>query len=223
MNPLDIGVIAVILLSAIFAYARGFVREFLSVVSWIGAAAITIYGFNWAYNLIDAHAHNPLLSQVAAGGSLFIVSLIVLTILTGLAARLVHAVGLSPIDRTLGLIFGLARGVLLVCLAYLLLDIYGPPAKDQPEWIRDAKSKPMLHQGADLLQSFLPESLKNKTIGSAADLLGNTDAEAAAELTRQASSALAKPTPAATQPAQGGSVPSYPSKDLDRLIQENTK
>jgi membrane protein required for colicin V production len=222
MNPLDIGVIAVVLLSAIFAFARGLVREALSIVAWVGAAAIAIYGFTWAYNLIDAHAHNPLLSQIAAGAGLFIGSLVVLTILTGFAARMVHAVGLTPIDRTLGLVFGLARGVFFVCFAYLLLDLYGPQAKDQPEWIRDAKSKPYLHQGADFLQSFLPESLKVKTIGTAADLLGNTDPESTADLAKRASSALSKPTPLPAQPAPN-EAPAYGTKDLNRLIQDNTR
>jgi membrane protein required for colicin V production len=222
MNPLDLGVIGVVLLSAIFAFARGFVRETLSIVAWIGAAAIAFYGFDWAEALIDAHAHNPLLSQIAAAGGLFVISLIVLTILTGFVARLVHAVGLTPIDRTLGLIFGLARGAFFVCLAYLLLDVYGPQAKDQPDWIRDAKSKPFLHQGAELLQSYLPESLKSKAFGAAGDLLGNVDAEAPAELAKRASSALVKPTPPAAKPGQNA-TPAYGTKDLNRLIQDNTR
>ena len=67
--------------------------------------------------------HNPLLSQLIAGFGLFVASLIGLTILTGLVGRSVRAAGLSPIDRTLGFIFGVARGAFLVCLAYLLLDV----------------------------------------------------------------------------------------------------
>ncbi|TMK28624.1 MAG: CvpA family protein, partial [Alphaproteobacteria bacterium] len=46
MNPLDLGVIAIIVLSAIFAFARGFVREALSIIAWVGAAAITVFGFS---------------------------------------------------------------------------------------------------------------------------------------------------------------------------------
>src|SRR5712692_1977550 len=135
MNPLDLGVIAVVVLSAIFAFARGFVREALSIVAWVGAAAITLYGFNWVYAQIDPHVHNPLLSQVIAGFGLFVGSLVILTILTGIVARMVHASGLTPIDRTLGFIFGLARGAFLVCLAYLLLDMSVPLANDRPEWL----------------------------------------------------------------------------------------
>ena len=142
MNPLDIGVIAVVVLSAVFAFARGFVREALSIVAWIGAAVITRYGFDAVYALVNPQVHNTLLSQLIAGFGLFVASLIGLTILTGIVARMVRAAGLGPIDRTMGFIFGLARGAVLVCLAYLLLDMSVQP-KDRPLWIRDAKSGPI--------------------------------------------------------------------------------
>src|SRR5205823_5272432 len=146
MNPLDIGVIAIIVLSAIFAFARGFVREALSIVAWVGAAAIAFYGFDRVDAMIDARVHTPLLSHVIALVGLFVIGLIVLTIVTGYIARLVRFSALSPVDRTLGFIFGLARGAFIVCLAYLLLDFI--PAGDRPLWIKDAKSAQFLQQGA---------------------------------------------------------------------------
>src|SRR5947209_8377561 len=161
MNPLDLGVIAIIVLSAIFAFARGFVREALSIIAWVGAAAITVFGFSTVLIAVSPIVNNALLAQLIAGFGLFVVSLIVLTIVTGLLARMVRSSALSPIVRTLGFIFGLARGAFLVCLAYLLLDITVQPG-ERPAWIREAKSAPYLHQGADVLRQFLPESLKIK-------------------------------------------------------------
>src|SRR6266851_1241529 len=181
MNPLDLGVVAVVVLSAIFAFARGFVREALSIVAWVGAAAITLYGFNWVYAQVDPRVHNPLLSQLITGFGLFFASLIVLTILTGFVARMVRASGLSPIDRTLGFIFGLVRGAFLVCLAYLLLDFTGVQPNDRPGWIREAKSGLYLHEGADVLKGFLPESLKAKGTEAAGELLRTVDPKAAAK------------------------------------------
>jgi len=108
MNPLDLAVIGIVALSAVFAFARGFVREALSIIAWVGAGAITLYGFNWVYGQIEPRVHDRLLSQLAAGFGLFVISLVVLTILTGMVLRTVRASGLSPIDRTLGFIFGLA-------------------------------------------------------------------------------------------------------------------
>ena len=213
MNWLDLAVIGIIVLSAIFAFARGFIREALSIVAWVGAAFITFKGFDWAYAHVEPHVHNALLSQVIAGFGLFVVSLVVLTMLTGTAARLVHATGLSPIDRTLGFIFGLARGAFLVCLAYLLLDMSIQP-NDRPVWIRDAKSAPYLHEGADVLKGFLPESLKIKT---AEDAIKALSPDMQAEQAKRAPE-----TPAAAPKAEAPAPPSYPQRgrqQLDRVIQ----
>jgi membrane protein required for colicin V production len=221
MNPLDLAVVAIILLSAIFAFARGFVREALSIIAWVGAAVITLYAFNWVYAVVDQRIHNALLSQVISGFGLFLSSLVVLTILTGFLARLVHASGLTPIDRTLGFIFGLARGVLLVCLAYLLLDLVLPQANDRPGWIREARSGPYLHEGASALKGFLPESLKAKGTEAAGELMRTIDPRAAPKTeAEKAMRALETPTPAAPK-QEAAPAPSYPPGDrrqLDRVI-----
>jgi len=221
MNPLDLGVIGLVLLSAIFAFARGFVREALSIVAWTGAAYITFKGFDWVYAQVEPRIHDRLLSQLATGFGLFVISLIVLTILTGIAARSVRAIGLSPIDRTLGFIFGLARGAFLVCLAYLLLAVSVQP-NDWPVWIRDAKSEPYLHQGSDVLRGFLPESLKAKSATAAEELIRAIDPKAAAAAEAQrAMRALATPGPAAAPTPDSGSAPSYrpgDKRELDRLM-----
>src|SRR5579864_2891485 len=217
MNPLDLGVIAVIVLSAIFAFARGFVREALSIVAWVAAAAITLYGFNAAFALIEPHVQNALLSQVIAGCGLFIVSLILLTIVTGILARMVHATGLTPIDRTLGFIFGLARGAFLVCLAYLLLAVSLQPS-DWAGWIRDAKSEPYLHEGADMLKGFLPESLKTKSAAAVDETVKALSPAAEAD---RAMRALTNPAPASAGKPESAPPPGYrhgDQRDLDRLI-----
>jgi membrane protein required for colicin V production len=244
MNWLDLAVLAIILLSAIFAFARGFVREALSIVAWVGAAFVTFKGFDWVYAQVEPLVHNTLLSQLIAGLGLFFGSLIVLTIMSGIVARMVRATGLSPVDRTLGFIFGLARGAVLVCLAYLLLDI-AVPKDDRPSWIREAKVEPYIHEGADVMRGFLPESLKSKSAAAAEELIRKIDpkgaAAAAEELAKKASGALSNPTATPGPPPAAGAAPnpesapgtatvpkpdsapgrSYPPRDqrqLDRLI-----
>jgi membrane protein required for colicin V production len=218
MNPVDIGVIAVIGLSAVFAFARGFVREALSIVAWVGAGFATLYGFNAVYAIVDPMVHNPLLSQLIAGFGLFVVALIVLTIVTGIAARAVRSTGLSPIDRTLGFVFGLARGAFIVCLAYLLLDV-SVQKNDRPVWLRDAKSEPYLQQGADMLRNFLPESLRMKSASTADEVIKTVTPAMEAE---KAMRALTNPTaPPATAQDQPSTAPTYKPSDqreLDRLI-----
>jgi membrane protein required for colicin V production len=222
MNPLDLAVIGILALSAIFAFARGFVREALSIIAWVGAAAITLYGFNWVYAQVEPRMHDRLLSQLVTGFGLFVISLILLTILTGIVARAVRGSGLSPIDRTLGFIFGLARGAFLVCFAYLLLDFSGVQPNDRPEWIKEAKSEPSLHKGADALKGFLPEWLKAKSATAAEELIRNIDPKAAAAAeAEKAMRALATPGPAAAPKPDSAPAPSYRPGDqraLDRVI-----
>jgi len=217
MNPLDIGVIGVIGLSAVFAFARGFVREALSIVAWIGAGFITLYGFNIVFAMVDPMVHNPLLSQLIAGFGLFIASLIVLTILTGIVARTVRSSGLSPIDRTLGFVFGLLRGAFILSLAYLLLETVQP--SDRPPWLREAKSVPYLQQGADMIRNFLPEGWRMKGAAAADDVIKTVTPAVQAE---RAMRALTNPTaPPAARPDQPAPAPTYKPSDrreLDRLI-----
>ncbi|HEX3881812.1 MAG TPA: CvpA family protein [Stellaceae bacterium] len=218
MNPLDIGVIAVIALSAVFAFARGFVREALSIVAWVTAGFVTLYGFKAVYALIDPMVHNPLLSQLIAGFGLFIGTLIVMTILTGIVARSVRSSALSPIDRTLGFIFGLLRGAFVVSLAYLLLDVSLTPS-DRPGWVREAKSTPYLQQGADMLRAILPESLKSKSAAAADEAIRTVTPAVDAD---RALRALTKPTaPAAPPQPADPTAPAYnpgERRELDRLI-----
>jgi membrane protein required for colicin V production len=212
MNALDLAIIAVIALSAIFAFARGFVREALSIVAWVGAAAITLYCFNNVYGMIIRFVSTPLLADLVAGAGLFVISLIVLTILTGYLARFVQSSALSPIDRTLGLVFGLARGVVLVSLAYLVVDI-SLPQNDRPPWIKEAKSERFLVKGADVLREALPESLQVRSTAAV------DEAHRAVERAQDAQRAM-RLAPSPARPAQP--APVYKSgerRDMDRLIE----
>lgn len=166
MNGLDLAVLAVIALSAAFAFARGFVREVLSIIAWGGAIAITVYGFHAALALAEAYIRTKLLAQFVASATLFLASLVILTIITGLIAHQIRMTTLSPIDRTLGLLFGLLRGAAIVSICYLALDISLPPS-EWPNWIKDAKSRPFLSEGAEVLRDLLPPSMRfNSAVAS---------------------------------------------------------
>ncbi|HXC90384.1 MAG TPA: CvpA family protein [Stellaceae bacterium] len=217
MNLVDLAVLAVIALSAIFAFARGFVREALSIAAWGGAALITLYGFDYVYGITTRFVTTPLLADLIAGAGLFLVALIGLTIVTGYVARLAQWSALSPIDRTLGLIFGVARGVVLVSVAYFLVDITLPP-NDRPAWLRDARSQPLLAQGADALRGILPESLQLRSASMADDA---QRALGQAKSARDAMGALSSPVVPIPPKSQDAPAPNYKPADqreLNRLI-----
>ena len=217
MNPVDLTVLVVIAVSAVFAFARGFVREALSIVAWAGAGLITLYGFSYVFGITKRFVTTPLLADIVAGAGLFLSSLIVLTILTSSIARFVQWNALSPIDRTLGLIFGVARGAILASIAYLVIDV-ALPANDRPSWLQAARSQPLLAQGADMLRGMLPESLQLK---SALAIDDTQRALGQAKAARDAMGALSNPsatTPSKTQAAQSPSYKPVDQRELNRLI-----
>jgi len=217
VNLVDLAVLAVIALSAIFAFARGFVREALSIIAWIGAALITLYGFDAVYRFTTRFVTTPLLADLIAGAGLFLVSLILLTIVTGYLSGLMQWSALTPVDRTLGLVFGVARGLVLVSAAYLLVDITLPP-NDWPSLLRDAKSQPMLAQGADIMRGILPASLQLK---SAAAMDDTERAIGQSKTARAAIGALSSPAIPIPPKPQDAPAPSYKPTDqreLNRLI-----
>jgi len=122
-------VLAVIVLSAILAYARGLVRELLSITGWVVAA---IAAFVFAPAVEPLVRELPLLREVigdscqlgvlAGFAAVFAVALIVTSLFTPLLSGFVQNSTLGPIDQGLGLLFGVARGVLLVVIALIVYD-----------------------------------------------------------------------------------------------------
>ncbi len=144
---LDIAVLATVLISAVFAFGRGFVHETLSIAGWVGAALAVIFGLPLVRPYARDFIQPPLLADVAAGVAIFILAMIVLSIITRALASRVHGSSLNAVDRSLGFVFGLARGAALVCLAYIPVQWLITP-QDQPTWLRDARLLPLIEKGS---------------------------------------------------------------------------
>jgi membrane protein required for colicin V production len=219
MNVLDIIVIAVVLLSGLFAFARGFVKEALSVAAWVGAAFAALYGLPYAAPLAERFLPKGPVVDAAAGFAVFVIALVVLSFITSAVASRVKKSALSAVDRTLGLIFGLVRGVVLVCLAYIALS-WALPAGGQPQptWIAQARTLPLLANGAERLRQLVPASYLER-----AGVKVN-EARRAAEQVNEATGAMgALSTPRQSAPPSRDHGPGYTPDarhDLDRLIQQ---
>ena len=217
MNLVDLAVLVIVVLSAIFAVARGFVREVLALVAWAGAALITAYGFGAATGFAARFVTTPLLAELLAGAALFLGSLIILTLLTGYAARLAEGSVLTPLDRSLGLAFGVARGLLLVSIAYFVIDITLPP-NDRPRWLSNAKSEPLLAQGAAIIRGMLPASLQLKRAAAADEADRALGQAKAAQDAMGALATPAVPIPPKTQEPPAPSYKPADQRELNRLI-----
>jgi membrane protein required for colicin V production len=216
VNALDIIVIAIIALSALFAFARGFVKESLSIAAWVGAGLITLYGLPMLRPFALKYITTPLLADVAAGVTLFVVSLIILSLLTTAIAGRVKQSALSAVDRALGLLFGAFRGVVLACLGFIALSWAIPKETDWPSWVRGARTRSFLASGADVLKSLVPSEARER--GSAAAGEAQRTIEQARDA-QQLMRALANPAaPAAGKPPPAGYKPAE-RRDMDRLMQ----
>jgi membrane protein required for colicin V production len=218
MNALDIVVIAVILLSGLFAFARGFVKEALSVAAWVGAAFAALYGLRYAAPFAERFLPKGAVADAAAGLAVFLVALIVLSLLTSALSRRVKDSALSAVDRTLGLLFGLVRGVVVVCLGYIALTWALPPAS-QPSWVTEARTRYLLANGAERLRGLVPANYRAQAAAAADDTR-----HAAEQLDEAAGAmgALSRPRPPAPDPGHPR-TPGYTpenQRELDRLIQQ---
>lgn len=125
LNWLDIVIVGVILFSAVLSLLRGFVREVLSVLCWIGAFLVAIYGHKWAEGYLKQWIHDEQLLTLTASVAVFICALIVFSILTYFLSELLVKNMISGVDRLLGLLFGLIRGALIViALLFLVKQIF---------------------------------------------------------------------------------------------------
>lgn len=220
MNALDIIVIAGIALSALFAFARGFVKEALSIGAWIGAALVALYGLAPARPIAHQFISSPMLADAAAGLTLFIGSLVVLSLVTSTIAGRVKQSSLSAVDRALGLLFGIVRGVLVACIGYIALS-WAIQERDWPVWVHDARTRPFLASGAELIKSFLPAEARERGAATAAQAQQGLDQAREAERLMRA---LATPTPILPSSGKPGPTPqagykASEQKEMDRLFQ----
>lgn len=220
MNPADIFVIVIVVLSALVGLMRGFIREVLSVVSWIGAAFVTLWSFEWsralARDLLKSMIDNPTVHDVAGATVVFVVSLIIFSVISHFIASLVTGGVLGAIDRSLGFLFGVARGALLVGLAYIAFDWWVPQAQ-QPPWVRDARSLPLVQQTADFLWRLAPDAWRRNRPQQPQP--AEDDTTRRARLAQEALRALSIPA-AVTRPARDGENGYNPGerRQVDRLI-----
>lgn len=156
ITGLDFIVIVVMLISALLAMVRGLTREVLSIASWIAAAIATLYFFPRFQNTVRDILQPNWLADISLGLGIFILTLIIVSFITMRISDFILDSRIGALDRTLGFVFGLARGLLLVVIGFMFFA-WLVPEQNQPRWIVDARSKPMLERTGEAIISMLPE------------------------------------------------------------------
>jgi membrane protein required for colicin V production len=159
MNWVDTMALLVVVLSAIIAFARGFVSEVLGIGAWIGAFFISSAFAPYIRPTMRMWLGNPDIADPAAYAAVFLVALIVLSILTGMAGGVVRASLLGGIDRTLGVVFGMLRGVLILAVGYVVATQVLPTDR-WPDSVAQSRAVPHIYNVAFWLVRFLPEDYR---------------------------------------------------------------
>ena len=173
---IDLLVIIVLLISAGIAFMRGFIREVLTIAGVVGGLAAAYFGGP----LLKPHMRDwfgveegveperlfgvlpyDLLADVLSYGLIFIVVVTILSFISHSLAELARRIGLGAIDRSLGFLFGLVRGLLLLGLIYLLPYTF-VDKESRDEFMDESKSQVYLEKIAGAMASYLPEDVEEQ-------------------------------------------------------------
>lgn len=153
---LDVILLIVMLVSALLAMVRGLTREVLSIASWGLAAVATLVLFPQFQAPMRAQLQPTWLADIVLAFGIFLLVLIVVSFVTMRISDFILDSRIGVLDRSLGFLFGLGRGLVLVVIAHLFFA-WLVPEESQPEWIRDARSRPLLESTGAGLIAMLPE------------------------------------------------------------------
>jgi membrane protein required for colicin V production len=153
---LDIILIGVMLISALLAMIRGFMREILSIAAWAIAALVTLYFYAKLLPFAKSYFNNDIIAAAVVVGGTFLGTLLIVSVITVRFSDMVLDSRIGALDRTLGFLFGLGRGLIIVVIAFLFFA-WLVPDRSRPEWVRDAKSQVVLQKTGEWLMSMLPD------------------------------------------------------------------
>lgn len=157
MTLLDIIVVGIIGLSGLVAVLRGMLQETFSLIGWTLAAVATLFLLPVARPYAREWLPiSPNFADIAAGAAIFIVVLVIVTIISANIVARLKSSRFGTLDRSLGLLYGLLRGYLLAALLYMLLYAVFS-SKNLPDWVQEARTRPVLEIGAKFIVSLTPK------------------------------------------------------------------
>jgi membrane protein required for colicin V production len=159
MAWIDLFIIVVVVISALISLIRGFVKESISLVTWVAAGTIALRYYAPMADLLQPFIDSVTLRQWVGGGILFLVTLIVGAIVNYIVSQLVSKTGLSGTDKALGVVFGAARGLLIVTMMVLLASLTPMPEAD---WWRESILVDSFQQMAGWVTGVIPTDAVDK-------------------------------------------------------------
>lgn len=224
---LDGIVIVVMLISALLAMIRGFVREVLSIAAWVAAAVAAFLLYDKVLPFVQPHISQKQLALVASAGGIFVITLIIVSFITMRISDYVLDSRIGPLDRTLGFVFGAARGLLLVVVGMLFFNWFIHDQASQPAWVSQAKSRPLLNALGAKLMAALPEDpekqildqFRNPSLDEGSPVPDGEESQPPADDAAPSDTAPNGPAPGNTTAPGDGAYKQGEQNGLDQLIQ----
>lgn len=156
------GAVAIMIsLSTLISWVRGFTREILSLLAWIGAFAVAFIFAHRLGDLLAGYIKTPSMRTIVASILLFIVTFILISSINFGLSFIVNRVGLSSVDKLCGAFLGVGRGILLVALILLLAKLTPLP---QDPWWQNSILIPKFEPIEVWLKSFMPDYIEKHSI-----------------------------------------------------------
>lgn len=156
MAWIDVAIIALVVLSAVLSLFRGFVKEALALASWLVALWVSMIFYEDLAVVLSQWIAEPSIQNIAAFSILFISVLLVGALINYLASKLVVKTGLAITDRMLGVVFGVARGVVIVAILVLFAGLTPMP---QDSWWQSSQLIGYFQDFALWMREYLPEDI----------------------------------------------------------------
>ena len=165
MNFFDYILIGVVGLSVVLSLWRGFVREIISLIGLVAAFLVASRASGLAGDFLGQWITNGTVADIAGFVLIFILIMLIVGIVGMIIRKLVDMADLTATDRTLGIFFGAARGILLIALSFLIFTSY---AKPDYAWMKQSMLTPYAIQAGDMLGGVIPEGYPFSRQGNAA-------------------------------------------------------
>lgn len=159
MTWVDLAVFGILAVSSLLAFVRGLVREVLGIGAWVGAVAAGITGLPLMRGFVRNWLQAPEWVDPISFFVVFLITLIILMLIARTIGSMVRSSALGGVDRTLGLVFGLARGAVIIMIAYILAGTVFPIGH-WPDAVLDARTLPAAYEGARWVREQLPEDYR---------------------------------------------------------------
>jgi membrane protein required for colicin V production len=155
VNFIDCLIVLIIVVSAGYAAWRGFIWETLTIFAWAAAAFSCLYFGPSLVPMTKSLVNADWLARLLAYTCVFLAVFIPFAFMSHRFSQSVKNSPIGPLDRAAGVGFGVARGLVIVGLAYLAFT-YFVPIRHQPRWVTEAKLIPLVQDTADILLSVIP-------------------------------------------------------------------